>query len=758
MTFIALVVLAALLFTAFSRISRLEARIAALEAGHPIAPQTTAVVAEALPSKAALDPQTWVAPVYEHTESAQAAAPDNIPAVEIEHSPTWVPPVGAAPTRVAAVAEHSGGAAHTTAVSIDEPVVKNRTSESSLGGTWFTAIGALALIIAGAFFFRYAVDNGWISETLRVVMALMAGALILAVGVRLRGAYEVYAGIVAGLGLSLMMLGVFAAGAFYGLWSPTLALTLTAALSISGAFLAAHIRSQLLLVVAFVGAYIAPFLFERSSLGDLSIPLYALVVAIGIAFVSYRVAWKIAAIVALMGSYAVSAIWILDGTFSGMQNDSSLALTLMSLAGLFIAFSIVALMHYARHGSEFDDQDATLVVVNAFGFLGAFMLAAGDTSYAGAVTFVLGGLHAIAWWAVKGSEERASRYRYALGGIALTMLALFVPIQFDSYVVSLSWSALALVAAVVAARNDSPVARWFSGAIFTLAFVRLITWESSLAIGDGYGAPMFNERVFVFAANAAAMLTAAYMVRIARIPTRTLPNLLSTYGFFALFVLLHIEFMRLEDSFAWFAASASLLASIVVVWGARYNLGTVRMLGYLAFVVYAFTYLFGLGETKETFFAINLRTVAALTIILAGMYAALTVRFLNHLSEVERAIAPKLLATGTNIILLAALTKDVIDIVEDPQTRALTVSLLWLGYAVCAMVVGITYRWFSVRRVAIFLLGAVVFKVFLVDAASFDDFYRFLSYGILGVILLGVGYAYNRYRSNIDTFIGGAKE
>lgn len=739
MTFIAIVVLATLLFVAFSRISRLEARIAALESG----------------KKTVVDPATWVAPVYKKTESARADAPDNVPAVVIEHSDDWVAPVGTAPTRVVAAAEHNSGAVHVITAPVEEEKAKPRSTESSIGGTWFTVIGALALIIAGAFFFRYAIENDWVSETARVIISFGVGIILLTLGVRLRKEYETYSGIVAGLGLSFIMLGIFAAGAFYGLWSPAVTLTAAAIVSIAGAFLAARIRSQLLLSVAFVGAYITPFLFERSSLGDLSIPFYALVVAVGIAVISYRVAWKIAAIVALMGSYATSAIWILDGKFSGMGEGSSLFLTLVSLAGLFIAFSVVALIHYARHGVEFDDQDATLVVVNAFGFLGAFLLAAGDTTYAGTVTFVLGGLHAIAWWAVKGSEERASRYRYALGGIALTMLALFVPIQFDSYVVSLSWSALALVAAVVAARNDSLVARWFSGAIFTLAFVRLITWESTLAIGDGYGAPMFNERVFVFAANAAAMLTAAYMVRTARIQTRALPNLLSTYGFFALFVLFHIEFMRLEDSFAWFAACASLLAAIVVAWGARFNLGTVRMLGYLAFVVYAFTYLFGLGETKETFFAINLRTVAAITIIFAGMYAALTVRFLAHLSEVERSIAPKLLATGTNIILLAALTKDVMDIVEDPQSRALTISLLWLGYAVCAMVVGIVYQWFSVRRVAIVLLGAVIFKVFLIDASGFDDFYRFLSYGVLGIILLGVGYAYNRYRANIDTFIKG---
>ena len=150
MTFIALVVLAAFLFTAFSRITRLEARIDVLEAGRTATQGTSGVAVASSHAKSVAE--VWVAPVYEKTEPARAGAPDNIPAVEIHHSPTWVAPVGVASTEAVSTTEH-----------VNATTTVPQQTESSLGGTWFTTIGALALIIAGAFFFRYAVDNGWFS-------------------------------------------------------------------------------------------------------------------------------------------------------------------------------------------------------------------------------------------------------------------------------------------------------------------------------------------------------------------------------------------------------------------------------------------------------------------------------------------------------------------------------------------------------------------------------------------------------------------
>lgn len=52
----------------------------------------------------------------------------------------------------------------------------NREWEALIGGKVLNRVGALALILGVGFFLKYAFDNEWISETVRVVMGAIAGA------------------------------------------------------------------------------------------------------------------------------------------------------------------------------------------------------------------------------------------------------------------------------------------------------------------------------------------------------------------------------------------------------------------------------------------------------------------------------------------------------------------------------------------------------------------------------------------------------
>ena len=80
-------------------------------------------------------------------------------------------------------------------------------------------------------------------------------------------------------------------------------------------------------------------------------------------------------------------------------------------------------------------------------------------------------------------------------------------------------------------------------------------------------------------------------------------------------------------------------------------------------------------------------------------------------------------------------------------------SIAWAVYAIALLVLGIIKRSSSARTLSIILFGIVIFKVFLYDTASLNNFYRFISFITLGVILLLTGYLYHRYRDRIAEFI-----
>jgi hypothetical protein len=71
-------------------------------------------------------------------------------------------------------------------------------------------------------------------------------------------------------------------------------------------------------------------------------------------------------------------------------------------------------------------------------------------------------------------------------------------------------------------------------------------------------------------------------------------------------------------------------------------------------------------------------------------------------------------------------------------------SVLWTLYAAGALAWGFARSLPSVRWAALALLGLVVGKVFLVDLAELEAIYRILSFLVLGLVLLGVSYLYQR--------------
>jgi uncharacterized membrane protein len=76
----------------------------------------------------------------------------------------------------------------------------------------------------------------------------------------------------------------------------------------------------------------------------------------------------------------------------------------------------------------------------------------------------------------------------------------------------------------------------------------------------------------------------------------------------------------------------------------------------------------------------------------------------------------------------------------------LSLSVLWALYASLLTGAGIYKRLRGARVLGILLLGATVLKVFLVDLSALRTFYRIISFIVLGLLLLAVSYAYNRFK------------
>ncbi len=76
--------------------------------------------------------------------------------------------------------------------------------------------------------------------------------------------------------------------------------------------------------------------------------------------------------------------------------------------------------------------------------------------------------------------------------------------------------------------------------------------------------------------------------------------------------------------------------------------------------------------------------------------------------------------------------------------RDFTYSALFMGYGAMLMVIGFLRNSAFVRWQALILIAATIIKVFIYDVSQLDRVYRILSFGVLGVLLLAISFAYQR--------------
>ena len=74
-----------------------------------------------------------------------------------------------------------------------------------------------------------------------------------------------------------------------------------------------------------------------------------------------------------------------------------------------------------------------------------------------------------------------------------------------------------------------------------------------------------------------------------------------------------------------------------------------------------------------------------------------------------------------------------------------TYSLVWLGYALALLGLGIVWRQTMLRYASLTVLVIAALKVFVFDMAGLTGLYRVASFLGLGLSLVGIGYLYQRF-------------
>ncbi|HEX3405082.1 MAG TPA: DUF2339 domain-containing protein [Acetobacteraceae bacterium] len=151
------------------------------------------------------------------------------------------------------------------------PEAPSRDLEAVLTTRWGVWLGAAALMLAGVFLVRYAVDQGLLGPGPRCVLAGLLGCALIVAAEWLRRREAVHPEIadqaapgLAGGGVAVLFGASYGAGVLYALIPPLAGFVLMAAASLVGLLLALR-HGQLVAAVGLVGAFVTPALVQTDN-------------------------------------------------------------------------------------------------------------------------------------------------------------------------------------------------------------------------------------------------------------------------------------------------------------------------------------------------------------------------------------------------------------------------------------------------------------------------------------------------------------
>ncbi|HEX6210895.1 MAG TPA: DUF2339 domain-containing protein, partial [Methylomirabilota bacterium] len=227
--------------------------------------------------------------------------------------------------------------------------------EEAIGGRLMLWVGAIVLVLGVGFFLKYAFDNAWITETTRVALGVVAGLALVAVGHGFaRRGFAFYGQIVAGGGLAVLYLSIFAAFSFYALIGRSTAFALLLAVTIGAAALADRQRSIGLAVMAVGGGFITPFVVGGDENAQLTLFSYDALLVAGTMALARRHDWP------ALNALSFVATWLTIGAWADTHYTSDLWLRTELFLTLFAALFVWLLRENVRRRGPWDNVSVVL--------------------------------------------------------------------------------------------------------------------------------------------------------------------------------------------------------------------------------------------------------------------------------------------------------------------------------------------------------------------------------------------------------------
>lgn len=680
---------------------------------------------------------------------------------------------------------------------VEEPQQPSRTREeweAFVGGKLLNRIGAVALIIGIGLFLKHAFDENWISETVRVLIGVFAGILCLAGSYRTHSkGLKIFAQGLAGTGIAVLYLSVYASFSFYALVPQVVAFILMALVTTLALSVGFYYDSLAAALLGLFGGFLTPIMLSTGHSNEIGLFTYLALLNIGLlGLLLKKESWAILEPLSFVGTWLLYAAW-----HTRYYQPDDLFITVFFISLFWLLYYAVDVFRVLRHATRFlfihhftAAANATIFYVTLYVLL--------DKEYhgwMGLATLLVGAVYlgTILLAGQRTELQPIAKARYLLG--SMTLLIIATSIQFHDFRAVTAWSIEAAFLIWCGWHWNLRYLWQVAALFFGIVILRFLDTAGALQFEPIQQFTLFvSERTLTLAVITASLAIGAWFT------TRFSPSENDSTAdwtkdalhftwcamFFALLTIEANDYFRLQSldqrSTVLDMIGYTRLMTLPVIWilcsafllwlGIRANALTIVMfsLGVL-----------GLAVVVDAASGMSYEPIKAFTILFnkrtASMLMVLIVMVVQTRMLLARPDRWDWLRTTLGVLqvtivvfLLLFFTAETRDYFENRMVelslsspdadisspldhlhnlQQLSLSGVWLLYSVALMTYGIWRSVRNVRIVAFVLFGITILKIFAYDLSFLETTYRICSFIGLGLILLAVSYAYQRYKDLI---------
>jgi uncharacterized membrane protein len=642
---------------------------------------------------------------------------------------------------------------------------KHPDLEKFIGENLISKIGIAILVLAIAFFVKYAIDNNWIGAVGRVGIGLLCGGILIGIAHWLRNQYKAFSSVLVGGGLAVFYFTIALAYHQYHLFSQMTAFVIMLVVTVFSVLLAILYDRQELAIIALAGGFLTPFLVSNGRGDYVVLFSYLLILNMGLLVIAYNKLWRLLNILSFGLTALLFASWLLSlpydapaSTYRGGWEFGT---------AFYLLFFVINIAYTVRKSRLFVASDFGILLTNTCLYFAAglyFISQLGLERYKGLYCAVMGIFHLGATWFLFRKKSADKNILYLLVGLTLSFVSLTAPIQLHGHYITLFWASEAVLLYWLFIRSNIELIRIASLLVWGAMLVSLMMDWSKIyglmeSLSPDTSEPIIFNKGLMTGLYAAASCWALHYLRPGTLFTRV--SLIAAGMIFYIAGLLEIHFQfnyyypRVE-LWVLYVLLFTYLCACAAGFARNAWLMVAGVLFYLASLVKVFEiqqYMLYTGQQGGHFLAHWAGDVIAALIL----YQLITQdRKKKYILEPEVftwvicIVVVTFFSAEGQLVVNALFYSSTTGLPELARVYNKTgLPILWGLCSFAFMWLGMRNKFKPLRIVSLALFSLTLLKLFLFDIRNIPIAGKIAAFFCLGVLLLVVSFMYQRLKKII---------